>query len=150
MSDTQSLGGGYGPSSANNATAPTPGGNYPAGTPLTLNSAGLAVAAQATAGVNPPPPVIGLPAGPLARTFPGPVQHSGSISLLETQWQQVLGTSSGGLTPGATYYVSPTIAGQLTPTMPVAFQSWAVQVGIAESTTSLFLQISAPQSTSNA
>jgi hypothetical protein len=135
MSDVSVLAGGLTKSPAN-ATSPIAGGNYPAGTPLTLNSAGLAVPAKA----NVASVFIGIPPVPTQGILPVDTIYAGSVSLPESDWQTVLGTSSGGLTPGAIYYVSDTTAGQITSTPPFTEGHFVIQVGIAESATSMFIQ----------
>lgn len=69
------------------------------------------------------------------------VQFSGLVTLPAAIWDSVTG-GSGGLTPGATYYLS-NIVGQLTTTAPTSSGSFVVQVGDALDATTLVLSLPA-------
>ena len=70
----------------------------------------------------------------------GAVLTSGILSATATQWDAVAGTT-GGLTPGAAYYLSDATAGQLTATPPSAAGSRIAPLGTAISATELKLNI---------
>lgn len=64
----------------------------------------------------------------------------GSVS--RTDWTAITGTAL--LTPGALYFLDPTLAGALTKTAPITVGQFVVKVGRAESTTDLDIEIEAP------
>lgn len=66
----------------------------------------------------------------------GNVQTDGALTGTTAQWDVVAGTV-GGLTPGATYYLSPTTAGGITATPPSATGQYLVPIGVALSATAL-------------
>lgn len=68
----------------------------------------------------------------------GSVAVAGSITATTAQWDSVTG-QSGGLTAGAKYYLSNTIAGGLTTTAPVT--GYVASIGYALSTTKFVLNI---------
>lgn len=70
-------------------------------------------------------------------------QFAGIVELTTDEWDVVAGTS-GGLVPGAGYYVSSATAGLLTGTAPSAGGTYQAQAGIALSTTQLQLQFGPP------
>lgn len=72
------------------------------------------------------------------------VQYAGPMSFPESRWDRVTG-QTGGLTPGAQYYLSQT-AGMLT-TTPVG-TTWTARVGIALSSNTLLIAIAPPFQTS--
>ncbi|NUS39400.1 MAG: hypothetical protein HOQ02_10310 [Lysobacter sp.] len=71
----------------------------------------------------------------------GAVAVEGVLSATTTQWDAVTG-QTGGLTPGATYYLSNTTAGAITSTPPTS--GFIVPIGVAMSTTRLRLNIDQP------
>lgn len=73
----------------------------------------------------------------------GTVQASAVVTLATAQWDAVTG-QVGGLTSGATYYVSPTSVGNLTTTPPEIPGAFTTQVGVALNTTDLLLEPSVP------
>lgn len=64
----------------------------------------------------------------------GNIQSDGVLTATAAQWDAVTG-QTGGLTPGAIYYLSATTAGAITATAPTVAGQYVVQVGIALSTT---------------
>lgn len=143
MADFSSLGGGD-TVSPPNTVAPIAAGAYPAGTPVYLNGSGQVAPAEAnaigTAGA------IGVLRYASQEGSPAEVQWGGSLTLEDSQWASVVaGAPSGGLTPGAPYFVSPSTAGLLTVTSPTVEGEYIVVVGYAESANSLFIQPGAPQ-----
>ena len=73
----------------------------------------------------------------------GAVQTNGVLTATAVQWNAITG-GSGGLTTGSVYFLSPTMAGQITTTAPTTSGQYVVQVGIALSTTELDVQIGPP------
>ena len=73
----------------------------------------------------------------------GTIQTNGALSLTTGEWDAVAGTT-GGLTAGTTYYVSPCTAGLLTATCPTSVGQLVIIVGVALSTTVLDLKIQEP------
>ncbi len=66
------------------------------------------------------------------------VQATGRLTLTTAQWDVVTG-QSGGLTPGAPYYVSDEDAGEITTTAPSDLNSVVLLVGIALNSVTLLL-----------
>jgi hypothetical protein len=73
----------------------------------------------------------------------GTVQTNCLVVLTTAQWDAVT-DQVGGLTPGATYYVSPTTRGHLTTTRPSATGTFTTQVGVALDPTTLIVEPSMP------
>lgn len=73
------------------------------------------------------------------------VQCVGNISLPTGQWDALTG-ETGGLTPGAVYYLSPTTAGALTATAPSSSGQFVLKVLLAISSTSAKLIFDGPHS----
>jgi hypothetical protein len=73
----------------------------------------------------------------------GFIQTDGILSATTTQWDAVAGTT-GGLTPGAVYYLSEVTAGLLTETAPTSVSEFVLRVGKAISTTELEISILQP------
>jgi hypothetical protein len=71
------------------------------------------------------------------------VQTEGIVTLTTGEWDAVAGTT-GGLTAGATYFLSAATAGALTGTAPTAGGEFVVRVGHALSTTELEIDIQQP------
>lgn len=79
----------------------------------------------------------------IAAAASGAIQTDGVLSATTVQWDAVAGTT-GGLTPGAVYYLSATTAGLLTETAPTTAGQFVVRVGLALSTTELDISVTAP------
>ncbi len=71
------------------------------------------------------------------------VQYNGPITLTTAQWDARTG-QSGGLTPKATYYLSPTAQGKLTTTKPNVGGQFIAPLGFALNATTLMIVISEP------
>ncbi len=85
--------------------------------------------------------VIGLVSSlSIASTASGTVATSGIQTATTAQWDIVTG-QTGGLTPNATYYLSPTTSGSLTTTSPSTTGTWSQPVGIALNSTKMRIQI---------
>ena len=76
----------------------------------------------------------------IAASASGNVQTDDVLVATTVQWDAVTG-QSGGLTPGAVYYLHPTIAGRITSTVPTAVGQFVAPVGIAVSVTELEIHI---------
>ena len=70
----------------------------------------------------------------------GAVTTNGIVTATTAQWDAVTG-GSGGLTPGAVYYLSSATAGNITSTPPSADDSFVCQLGVALSATKLSMQV---------
>ena len=85
--------------------------------------------------------VIGLVATTsISTTSTGQIAVDGILSATTGQWDAIAGTT-GGLTFGTNYYLSPSTAGSLTSTAPSTTGQYIVLIGIAISTTELRLNI---------
>lgn len=73
----------------------------------------------------------------IAASASGNIANSGFMEATTNQWDTVTG-QSGGLTPGARYYMSVSNAGSITSTVPAS--GFVKQVGIAMSATTLSIQ----------
>jgi len=71
----------------------------------------------------------------------GAVQLTGDLSATTVQWDAVCTGESGGLTPGALYYLDPAAYGKITVTAPTAVGQYIQQVGTAISTTEMKIDI---------
>ncbi len=79
----------------------------------------------------------------IAAAASGEIQTDGVLVATTTQWDAVADTT-GGLTAGVVYYLSPTLAGELTSTAPTAVGQVVIRIGKAISTTDLEISISEP------
>jgi hypothetical protein len=86
---------------------------------------------------------IGLATTGITAAATGTVQVNGVLSLTTAEWDAAFGTT-GGLTPDATYYLSPSTAGRGTATCPTTVGQLVVILGIALSTTELLIRVSEP------
>jgi hypothetical protein len=118
------------------ATSPIAGAEMAAGTVVYLNSSGRAVPAQANASAT--AVVIGVTLLPSIIGNPVPVAWGGSLELPPSN-------TALPLTPGQQMFLSPGTAGALTSVAPSGGGQFVVAVGIAETTTSLFVQVGPQQ-----
>ncbi len=96
----------------------------------------------ARANSQPQATVIGLVKdASIAPAASGNVQTDDVFTATTAQWDAVVNGESGGLTPGAAYYLDPANVGKLTPTPPSSLGQYFVKVGTALSPTELDLQI---------
>lgn len=86
------------------------------------------------------PRVAGMVMKDVAQGSAAEYKMEGSITL--TDWTPITGTTT--LSEGSFYYLSPTTAGDLTTSAPITVGQYVVQVGYAQSTTQLNLQIQPP------
>lgn len=112
------------------------------GTPVFIAAAGQVDAARANAiGTT---EVLGLVAdASINPAASGAIQTDGVLTATTGQWDTITG-DTGGLTPGSTYFLSPSAAGQLTKTAPSATGQYAVRIGRAISTTEFEISIQPP------
>lgn len=85
--------------------------------------------------------VAGLAAETVGTGNTGNVLADGVLTLTTTQWDAIAGTT-GGLTPGANYFLSEATAGNLTETAPAT--GFVVQVGHALSDTEFEIEVQQP------
>jgi hypothetical protein len=79
---------------------------------------------------------IGFTSAAIGNGSTGSVIYDGILTGTTGEWDAVTG-QTGGLTTGAVYYVSNSVAGQITATIPTS--GWVVRMGTALSTTTLLL-----------
>lgn len=104
------------------------------GTPVYVSAAGTVD--KASAGAVGTTRVLGLVKAPsIATTATGLIQTDGTLTALTTDWDVIAGTS-GGLTPGAMYFLSAT-AGEITATPPASAGQYVMSLGLALSSTEL-------------
>lgn len=104
--------------------------------PVYISGAGTVSLAQANSSGT--YRVVGLATSSVTAPNSASVQVAGVLSATTAQWDAVAGTS-GGLTPGAVYWLSPSTPGGLTSTAPVTLGEYLVSIGEALSSTSLLL-----------
>lgn len=102
-----------------------------------ISSAGTVALAQANASAT--KGVIGLVKDTsIAASASGAIQTDGVLTASAAQWDAVIGSgNTGGLTPGATYYLSAATAGGITSTAPSTQGQYVVPIGVALSPTAL-------------
>jgi hypothetical protein len=71
------------------------------------------------------------------------IQTDGVLTATTGEWDAVTG-ETGGLTPGAVYYLDDATAGMMTQTAPSAAGKFVVRVGVALSTTELDIDNTPP------
>lgn len=122
----------------------TNGGGSPApiGTPVYISAADTFQSARANAfGTS---QVEGLVYDvSIASSTPGQVATDGIVTATTGQWDAITG-QTGGLTPGADYFLDPATAGRLTTTPPTTAGQVNTLVGRAKSTVDFHLQIRYP------
>jgi len=73
----------------------------------------------------------------------GEIQTDGTLTATTGEWDNVTG-ETGGLTPGAVYYLDPNTPGSLTQTAPTTTGDFVIRVGKAIATTTMAISISQP------
>lgn len=151
MTDTSTRSGGQPPTSiiSGRAYNPIAGASdhfpdsFPPGTPLAQSRSASGTAVPARANSVDTASVVGLAAGAGVVGNDVVCQFQGVLTLTTEEWDAIT-TLSGGLTPGAVYYLSPGFReGQLSSTKPTSGGDFVTQVGIALSPTDMMIQISA-------
>lgn len=69
------------------------------------------------------------------------LQFAGPLTLPAEVWSSHTEEDTGGLTPHAAYYLSPTTAGKITTTQPSGGGQFSTPVGFAHNATTLMIQI---------
>lgn len=108
--------------------------SWPPGTPVCASAGGVQGARANAAGTA---KFLGLMAGAGALGSRVLTKFDGPLELKAAEWDLVAGTT-GGLTTGATYYVSAATAGKLTATPPSG-PNYVAPVGIAISSTIMII-----------
>lgn len=111
----------------------------PIGSPVYISAANNFALARANAGATARPIALVKDAS-IAASAGGFVQTDGVLEATTGEWDTITG-QTGGLTPGALYFLSAATAGRLTTTAPVASGEYVVRVGIAVSTTAMEISI---------
>lgn len=118
------------------------GTTAPIGSVVYISAADTFQAARANAGatIN----AIGLVRdAAISPAANGVVQTDGALVATTAQWDAVTG-DTGGLVAGATYFLSPTTAGNITRTAPTTAGQYVLQIGKAISPTALEITITVP------
>jgi hypothetical protein len=79
----------------------------------------------------------------IATTATGTIATDGPLVATTTEWDAITG-QTGGLTPGAMYFLDPATAGKMTTTAPTTAGQLVVKLGEAVSTTEFEISISDP------
>lgn len=122
-----------------NAYSPTAGEDFPPGTPLVQSNDTNNTVFKGDADAAASSQVVGLARGVGNTGRNCHTQFAGPLSLTTAQWDAVTG-GSGGLTRGATYYLSSATAGRITATRPTS-PNYACKVGVALSSKTLLIGI---------
>jgi hypothetical protein len=139
MTDTATRISGPQPSNPNSFTG-TPSTGTAVGTPLYSNAGVLTPAKSDAAGSS---RCIGLASSEGAAGEPGMhAQYAGPLTLTTAEWDARVTGQSGGLTPGAEYFVSAAAAGKLVVAAPSGGGQYVAPVGVALSATTLVIQLS--------
>ena len=111
-------------------------------TPVYVKSNGNVDKAQADAAAT--VEVLGLVKDTsIAAGASGNIQTDGVLSATTAEWDAVAGTT-GGLTPGAVYYLDPATVGEITEVAPTATGEFVVRAGLALSDTELDISVQEP------
>jgi predicted RecA/RadA family phage recombinase len=116
------------------------GGTINIGTPVYVNGVN---AAPAQADAQSTMRVAGLADTTTNNGSNFEVMADGVFTATTTEWDAVTG-ETGGLTPGADYFLSEVTAGQLTQTAPDNQGDFVVRVGLALSATELEVEVAQP------
>lgn len=88
--------------------------------------------------------ILGLVAdASISASASGIIQTDGILAASTGDWDAVTG-ETGGLTPGAVYYLDAATAGKLTQTAPTTTGQFVVKCGLAISTTEMDIDTTAP------
>ena len=112
------------------------------GSPVAFAAAGSFRRAQANALAN--SASLGIATASIAAAASGAIATAGALTLTTAQWDAIVTGESGGLTPGALYFVDPATPGNLTATAPATAGQIVAPVGRAVSPTVLVIQIGQP------
>ena len=113
------------------------------GMPVYISAADTVKRAQANASGT--TFVIGLCNDPvITHGSTGGIAIEGVVTATTTQWDAVVTSESGGLTPGSNYFLDPANVGALTTTPPSTVGQYVCLVGQAISTTEMKINIGQP------
>lgn len=110
------------------------------GTPVYISAAGSVRTARANA-IGTTDVIAFCRESSIAASASGTYQTDGVLVATTAQWDAVAGTT-GGLTAGATYFLSSAVAGRITATAPTNTGEFVLQVGKAIRPTELEITIS--------
>ena len=114
------------------------GGALVAGTPVYISGSDAMAIARANASVT--ADVQGILLADTVDAATGSVQTDGKVVLTTAQWDVITG-QTGGLTPGADYYLDAAAAGKLSTTPPAATGEFVTFLGKALNAITLDLSI---------
>lgn len=117
-------------------------GGVAAGGPVYVAGSGTFARAEANALAT--TRCFGLAASALANGQIGLIATAGPLTLLTNQWDAIVTGESGGLTPGATYYLSDATPGFLTTTAPSTPGHYSVEVGQALTSVTMLVSPKTP------
>lgn len=128
-------------SSAPNSLSLDNGGSQilPPGSPVRISASNECKRATALDKPN----AIGFATEEIAIGATGAIQTDGKLAATTAEWDYLTG-QTGGLTPGATYYLDDNGIGKLTVTPPTTQGNFLVRLGIAINPTDLEIKISRP------
>ncbi|MBW4692188.1 MAG: hypothetical protein KME27_10525 [Lyngbya sp. HA4199-MV5] len=112
----------------------------PPGSPVYISATNAFQLARANAAGT--TKTIGLTSASIAAAASGAVRKDGTLTLTTAQWDAVT-TQTGGLTPGADYFLSQAAAGQMVVTTPPT-SGYVQKLGTALSSTDFELQLNEP------
>lgn len=107
------------------------------GEPVYVDGAGSVDQAQADAlGTS---DVLGIAPAAVTAAQPGNVVTDGVVTLTTGEWDAVAGTT-GGLSPGAKYFLDPAVAGRVEEGSSAAATEYVVEIGEGLSTTEMHVR----------
>jgi hypothetical protein len=118
------------------------GGAAPIGTPVYISAGGSFALAKADASGTVEAIALVRDTS-IANAASGSVQSDGLLTATTAQWDAITG-QTGGLTPGAVYYLGAATAGKLTATAPTTSGQYVLRMGRAVSTTDFDIDIQTP------
>ncbi len=112
-------------------------GTLAPGTPVYIDGPDDVDKAKADAGAT--AKCVGLAAASIGTGVAGPITIDGVLALTTGQWDTAFGTT-GGLTAGTYYFLSPSTAGKGQVAVPATVGQYVVLLGMAVSTTELLVR----------
>lgn len=119
----------------------TPGASHIAGQVVYISGNDAATKAQANGSTA--SKAIALATAAVSSGSPGTYRTNGVLTLTTAEWDALAGTT-GGLTAGASYFLSAATAGLITSTPPTTTGQYVVLIGKAVSTIALDIKIQEP------
>jgi hypothetical protein len=114
--------------------------SMPPGSPVYISGASSIQLSRADASAT--AECVGFTTATIANATSGNVRKDGTLTLLTTQWDTITG-QSGGLTPGARYFLSAATAGRMVVTTPPT-SGFVTRLGTAISTTDFEIEMQPP------